>query len=411
MQRVGSRSQVMHGNAKMTAGGLRKKDLKYNKQGKIVSKKMSQRAKKEKRLQKAGYITKKGQFGVIRIMKGGRICDNTYCQGWSPQRRPCNIKDKQINCKIYNKDKKKKKNIYDKIIERGIHISLTFDEILKRWTEKIQGTEINNNDNYLFSIFIEKKLYLIDQLRFPNDPQKFFPRISNTDFAKLLKIYKKKESEVKQYLINQRLINRNNTPDNNTTLNNRKAVEKEIKNNILQNEISTMIGNYGSRTPVDLKYEILSSLELKDGTVPKMSGDTTHLSISYNIQTNKTEGKKLLIIFQNENGGNAIDGDVLENMPISNTRDNFVKSSKYIYKFNDSYDMQDFINIINFLFSQEDNTVDSFDLKISLAKWSTYYISPTRKNVNRSNSATSTTNKSTNLSKQGQNDKRWSKGW
>ena len=70
-QRVGSRAQVMHGNAKMTGGGLRKKDLKYNKQGKIVSKKMSQRAKKEKRLQKAGYITKKGQFGVKK-MSGGR---------------------------------------------------------------------------------------------------------------------------------------------------------------------------------------------------------------------------------------------------------------------------------------------------------------------------------------------------
>ena len=71
MQRIGSRAQVMHGNAKMTGGGLRKKDLKYNKQGKIVSKKMSQRAKKEKRLQKAGYTTVKGQFGTIRDMKGG----------------------------------------------------------------------------------------------------------------------------------------------------------------------------------------------------------------------------------------------------------------------------------------------------------------------------------------------------
>ena len=76
MQRIGSRSQVMHGNAKMTGGGLKKKDLKYNKQGKIVSKKMSAMAKKEKRLQKAGYTTKKGQFGAVRInsnkiMKGG----------------------------------------------------------------------------------------------------------------------------------------------------------------------------------------------------------------------------------------------------------------------------------------------------------------------------------------------------
>jgi hypothetical protein len=56
---------------KMTGGGLKKKDLKYNKQGKIVSKKMSAIAKKEKRLQKAGYTTVKGQFGAVRIMKGG----------------------------------------------------------------------------------------------------------------------------------------------------------------------------------------------------------------------------------------------------------------------------------------------------------------------------------------------------
>ena len=73
MQRVGSRAQVMHGNAKMTGGGLKKKDLKYNKQGKIVSKKMSAMVKKEKRLQKAGYTTKKGQFGAVRVMRGGGI--------------------------------------------------------------------------------------------------------------------------------------------------------------------------------------------------------------------------------------------------------------------------------------------------------------------------------------------------
>ena len=70
MQRVGSRAQVMHGNAKMTGGGLRKKDLKYNKQGKIVSKKMSQRAKKEKRLEKAGYTTRKGKFGAFQMIGG-----------------------------------------------------------------------------------------------------------------------------------------------------------------------------------------------------------------------------------------------------------------------------------------------------------------------------------------------------
>ena len=70
MLRVGSRAQVMHGNAKITGGGLRKKDLTYNKAGKIVSKKMSKMAKKEMRLQKAGYITTKGVFGVKK-MSGG----------------------------------------------------------------------------------------------------------------------------------------------------------------------------------------------------------------------------------------------------------------------------------------------------------------------------------------------------
>ena len=78
MQSVGSRAQVMHGNAKMTGGGLKKKDLKYNNQGKIVSKKMSTRAKKEKRLQKAGYTTKKGQFGAVRTMRGGAESNGRY---------------------------------------------------------------------------------------------------------------------------------------------------------------------------------------------------------------------------------------------------------------------------------------------------------------------------------------------
>lgn len=44
---VGSRASVFHGNAKHTSGGLKKKDLKMNGQGKIVSKKNSARAKRE----------------------------------------------------------------------------------------------------------------------------------------------------------------------------------------------------------------------------------------------------------------------------------------------------------------------------------------------------------------------------
>ena len=72
-QTFGSRAQVMHGNAVKTSGGLTKSQLKYNKQGKIVSKKASALAKKNNRLVKAGYITRKGEFGTV--MKGGDKLD------------------------------------------------------------------------------------------------------------------------------------------------------------------------------------------------------------------------------------------------------------------------------------------------------------------------------------------------
>ena len=67
---VGSRAEVWHGTAKKTSGGLMKKDLKMNKAGRIVSRKMSDRAKKEKRLEKAGYKTKKGVFKLFKRKKG-----------------------------------------------------------------------------------------------------------------------------------------------------------------------------------------------------------------------------------------------------------------------------------------------------------------------------------------------------
>jgi len=65
-QAIGSRSQVMHGTAHHTSGGLTKSDLKYNKWGRIVSRKKSMKAKKEKRLEKAGYKTRKGKFGAVK---------------------------------------------------------------------------------------------------------------------------------------------------------------------------------------------------------------------------------------------------------------------------------------------------------------------------------------------------------
>lgn len=66
----GSRAQVWHGTAYKTTGGLVKHDLVQNKHGRIVSKKKHATAKKEKRLEKAGYKTRKGKFGAVKV--GGK---------------------------------------------------------------------------------------------------------------------------------------------------------------------------------------------------------------------------------------------------------------------------------------------------------------------------------------------------
>jgi hypothetical protein len=71
-QNIGSRAQVWHGTAKKTKGGLTKSGLMKNKHGRIVSKKMHFTAKKQNRLVKAGYVTKKGHFGFIKKETKGR---------------------------------------------------------------------------------------------------------------------------------------------------------------------------------------------------------------------------------------------------------------------------------------------------------------------------------------------------
>lgn len=63
--RIGSRPQVWHGNAIQTPGGLTKDQLLMNKNNRIVSRKKHDSAKREKRLEKAGYFTKKGHFGYV----------------------------------------------------------------------------------------------------------------------------------------------------------------------------------------------------------------------------------------------------------------------------------------------------------------------------------------------------------
>jgi hypothetical protein len=63
---IGSRAEVWHGSAKKTSGGLTKSHLMKNKSGRIVSKKKHFSAKKDNRLVKAGFKTRKGHFGFIK---------------------------------------------------------------------------------------------------------------------------------------------------------------------------------------------------------------------------------------------------------------------------------------------------------------------------------------------------------
>ena len=63
---IGSRAEVWHGKAYKTMGNLTRNDLIMNNRGRIVSKKKHNTAKKEKRLEKAGYFTQKGKFGFVK---------------------------------------------------------------------------------------------------------------------------------------------------------------------------------------------------------------------------------------------------------------------------------------------------------------------------------------------------------
>jgi hypothetical protein len=62
----GSRAQVWNRTAYYTPGNLTRKQLMMNKWGRIVSAKKHRSAKREKRLEKAGFFAKKGSFGVVK---------------------------------------------------------------------------------------------------------------------------------------------------------------------------------------------------------------------------------------------------------------------------------------------------------------------------------------------------------
>jgi hypothetical protein len=100
-QTIGTRAQVWHGTARKTSGGLTKAHLMQNKAGRIVSRAKHNTAKREMRLVKHGYGTKKGEFGFVKLgshkrshkkkkMRGGKSLSYSSFKGgagvgsWSP---------------------------------------------------------------------------------------------------------------------------------------------------------------------------------------------------------------------------------------------------------------------------------------------------------------------------------------
>ena len=69
---VGSRAQVWHKTAYKTTGGLTRKDLLMNRNGRIVSKVKHTKAKSRNRLKEHGFYNKKGVFGAF-TKKGSPI--------------------------------------------------------------------------------------------------------------------------------------------------------------------------------------------------------------------------------------------------------------------------------------------------------------------------------------------------
>ena len=72
----GSREQVYNGTSYKTAGNLTKKDLFFNKNGRIVSAKKHKTASAERRLEKYGFYALKGKFGYVRKTQKKRTFKN-----------------------------------------------------------------------------------------------------------------------------------------------------------------------------------------------------------------------------------------------------------------------------------------------------------------------------------------------
>lgn len=179
-KKIGTRAEVMNNTAKMTSGGLMKKNLKYNKQGKIVSKKASKTAKK---LSKERYKTKNIKFNSV----GGSLIESMK--------------------NIHTSKKLNMKNIYNKIyndIQKCESEYIGFEIVDNQL--QYHCVDINNITGMVDVTLEENKLKYIDR----TNQVKYQICISNNGnnkFKLLLLLLKEKISnsiipEIKNILVN-----------------------------------------------------------------------------------------------------------------------------------------------------------------------------------------------------------------
>jgi hypothetical protein len=106
-----TRHRVWNGTVYKTAGGLTKADLMMNSRGRIVSRIKHEQAKRDNRLVKLGYLTRKGKFGFYR---NSDTSERVF-------RRPNGTKKTKKTRKYSKKSKKSKKHSSSSSRQCGIN--------------------------------------------------------------------------------------------------------------------------------------------------------------------------------------------------------------------------------------------------------------------------------------------------
>jgi hypothetical protein len=169
MKKFGSRSSVMHGNSLMTAGGLRQKDLKYNKHGKIVSKKLSMLAE----IRMDGGASHEMRYTIMDEMK--ELTKWVKDKKWK-------ISNGKLNISEWSETKKYKGletfNIFEEYIKKYFTHSLNWNKLSKNIMDRAIIEEFSRSFKIEYDF---PTLTRVDTYVANNYIQKYFIQV----FAKL----------------------------------------------------------------------------------------------------------------------------------------------------------------------------------------------------------------------------------